>query len=241
MRVLITRPELQARKTASKLRALGHDPVLFPLFAPEHDTDAARTALSNPHDAIALTSAEAVRCLVKLGETLDAHFDIPVFVVGRLTAEAAEQAGFRRVLTAGGNGQVLGDLIANYFRARGEQSVTLLYLAGHRRSGGLESALEGHGLSHVTVPIYDMKPVDYSLEEQQAVLVNKPVDAVFLFSRENGRRFFELDIFRHSREPLKRTLFFCLSRNIAESVPEEYKHSTLVSANPDEDELIDLL
>jgi uroporphyrinogen-III synthase len=73
------------------------------------------------------------------------------------------------------------------------------------------------------------------------LLVNRPVDAAFFFSKENAKAFFNLDVFQQSKEALRKTLFFCLSRNIAEAVPEGLKESAVISSNPDEDELIDLL
>jgi uroporphyrinogen-III synthase len=88
---------------------------------------------------------------------------------------------------------------------------------------------------------YSMQPVRYSIEAQQAMLVETKADAVMLYSREAANAFFELEIFATSRDVIRKTLFLCLSRNIAEAVPEDLQNSAVVSDNPDEDELIDLL
>ena len=241
MRVLVIRPEIQARRTAAKLAALGHEAVALPLLAPIHDGGLALDALKSSYWALAATSAEAIRCLQELGPALAPHLDKPLFTVGRMTAWAAQAAGFTNVSAAAGNGRDLATLVAAAFAAANGPSLPLLYLAGAKRSGLFESTLADNGIDCVAAEIYDMAPVHYSIEQQQALLVDRPVDAVFFFSRENARAFFSLDVFRASKTALRKTLFFCLSRNIAEAVPEEFANSTVISLNPDEDELIDLL
>jgi len=240
MRVLIIRPELQARQTAAKLAALGHDPVIFPLFQPSHDLPHLIDALKSNYSALAITSAEAVRCLQALGAELQPYRSQTLFTVGRSTARMAVDLGFTHVVAAAGNGHDLAALVAGY-AAGGMGGKPILYLAGHKRSGIFEETLRDNDIDCVTAEIYDMEPIPYTLEEQQARLVNRPVDAVFFFSRENAKAFFNLDVFRQSKEALRKTLFFCLSRNIAEAVPEALKNSAVISLNPDEDELIDLL
>jgi uroporphyrinogen-III synthase len=241
MRVLIIRPEMQGVQTARKIADLGHDCVVFPLYRPHHDLAAAIGALKKPHVAIAVTSAEAIRCLMRLGAMLEPYLDTTVFAVGKATARQAREAGFREVVVTQGGGQDLAATIFGYFAAVGTQDVPVLYLAGAKRMSDFEDTLEIHGIGVITAVIYGMERVDYGLVELQKLLVNHPVDAAFFFSKENARAFFDLEVFQQSKESLRKTLFFCLSRNIADAVPEEFKHSAVISLNPDEDELIDLL
>lgn len=241
MRVLITRPGSRAGGTVAKLEELGHDVVGLPLFSPVHDQVASKTALATPHAAIAITSAEAVRGLKQLGPALAPHLATQVFAVGKATADAARAAGFANVEMSAGSGQELGAVVAEHYAARGRPPLPLLYLAGEKRMGRFEKVLAENGLECVVAETYRMEPIVYSLEEQQALLVDAKADAVFFYSREAARAFFDLDVFGQSREAIRKTLFLCLSRNIAEAVPEELQNSAVVSDNPDEDELIDLL
>lgn len=241
MRVLITRPEGRAGGTAAKLEELQHEVVNFPLFAPVHDLPAVEAALATPHAAIAITSAEAVRGLEQLGPALAPHLGTRVFAVGKATARAARAAGFRDVDAASGSGPELGGLVVDYYTAAGHPALPLLYLAGEKRMGRFEKVLAENGLECVVAETYRMEPIRYSPEEQQAMLVDMKADAVFFYSREAANAFFALDIFTQSREAIRKTLFLCLSRNIAEAVPEELQNSAVVSETPDEDELIDLL
>lgn len=239
MRVLLTRPENRAGGTAAKLEELGHDVVGFPLFSPAHDLPAARSALATPHAALAVTSAEAVRGLEQLGIALTPHLATKIFAVGKATARAARAAGFGDVEVSTGGGQELGELVVAHLGGRA--ILPVLYLAGEKRMGRFEKMLAENGMECVVAETYRMEPIGYSLEEQQAMLVEVKADAVFFYSREAADAFFELEVFRQSREAIRKTLFFCLSRNIAEAIPEELQNSAVVSDNPDEDELIDLL
>lgn len=241
MRVVIIRPELQARRTAARLAELGHEPVIFPLFQPSHDLAHCLDALKSRYSALAITSAEAVRCLGQLGPMLEPYLSRTLFTVGKATARMAREAGFKNIIAANGNGQDLAAVVAGHVAGAAGAGNPILYLAGVRRSGVFEQTLRDNDIDCVTAEIYDMEQLPYTIEQQQAFLVNQPVDAAFFFSRENAKAFFALDVFRQSKEALRKTLFFCLSGNIAEAVPEEFKHSAVVSLNPDEDELLDLL
>lgn len=241
MRVLITRPESRAGKTAAKLGELGHEVVRLPLFTPIHDRAAAEAAIATPHACIAVTSAEAVRGLAELGFALAPHLGTKVFAVGKATAFAARAAGFRNIEASVGGGPELASLILDYYAMAGRPKLPVLYLAGEKRMGRFEKILAENDLECVVAETYRMEPIPYSLEEQQAMLVERKADAVFFFSREAANAFFGLDVFHQSREVIRKTLFLCLSRNIAEAVPEELRNSAVVSDRPDEDELIDLL
>jgi uroporphyrinogen-III synthase len=241
MRVLVTRPENRSGGTAAKLEALGHEAVPMPLFEPVHDRAAAEAALALPHAGIAVTSAEAIRAIEALGATLDPHLGTRLFAVGKATAQAAREAGFTDIAASTGGGAELGRLVADHYAAHAAPLLPVLYLAGEKRMGRFEKILTENGLACVVAETYRMEPVAYSLEEQQALLVDRKADAVMLYSREAADAFFDLVVFRDSRDAIARTLFLCLSRNIAEAVPEELQTSVVVSENPDEDELIDLL
>lgn len=87
MRVLVTRPQPEAARTAARLTTLGHDVVLAPLLntLPVDWELPARLP-----EAVAFTSAAAVRLA---GPQLAALRHLPVFVVGSATAQAARDAG----------------------------------------------------------------------------------------------------------------------------------------------------
>src|SRR5262249_7492704 len=105
MRIWITRAEPGASRTAGRVRALGHEPVVAPLLEVH-----ALTCAVDPDRvaARALPSANGVRAFAERC----AERPLPVFTVGDATAAAARKAGFTGVASASGDLDALADLIA---------------------------------------------------------------------------------------------------------------------------------
>ena len=122
MRVLVTRPEPAASRTAARLRALGHEVVVAPLLIPR----AVEWSVP-PGDwqAVAFTSASAPDLA---GEALKSLVHLPAYAVGEATATAARETGFTDVRPA------RGDASAVFSLAAGDGVARLLHLAGHERS-----------------------------------------------------------------------------------------------------------
>lgn len=236
MRVVVTRPEISAAKTAERLKRLGHDPMLLPLSRAMHHPQVAMDAVALPHSAIAVTSAEALRALAAIGSDLKIDRDIPLFAVGEKTAAAARSAGFGNIHTGSGDGEGLADLIASKLQSPDHP---LLYLAGKPRAGSLENRLEELGLPVRVAEIYEMTPVEYRPEEIDAWLRTRPPELVLLYSRENALRFFE--IFEQHAASFSETAFLCISARTAEAVPAAFRPHVRIAESPDETALFALL
>lgn len=241
MRVIVTRPHLSGHRTAERLRQRGHEPVVLPLTAPTHDVLAAGRALEKPYGALAITSAEAVRALSKLEDGLDPHRAAMLFTVGKVTAAAARDAGFTAAHSADGSGVELAALIADHFARHGTPADPILYLAGRPRATGFERALAETAIAFRTVECYHMLPIDHDPDDLRQTLVERPVDVVLFYSRENVERFFSLPVFLRDQAALSRTRFLCLSRNIANAVPPQFDTQIGVAASPEEDDLLYLV
>ncbi|HCL65965.1 MAG TPA: uroporphyrinogen III synthase [Rhizobium sp.] len=241
MRVLVTRPEHAGRETAERLRSLGHEPILLPMSAPVHDPQAALAGLSSPHSAIAITSAEAIRTLSKLGEKLAPYFADPLFAVGKASARAGEGAGFRKVIASTGDGIALADNIKVYLREHEMGGGPLLYLTGRPRSGGFEAQLAAHRIPFTVCECYEMRAFNYEAAELQAVFEEDTLDAVLFYSPESAKRFFAQPYMNMNSHPLNHLHYFCMSENVLLALPLRYRQNASVAATPDEAALLALL
>ncbi|SOC43380.1 uroporphyrinogen-III synthase [Rhizobium subbaraonis] len=242
MRVLVVRPQASAERTAAKLAALGHAPAVVALAKPVHDTQAAMAGLCRQHSAIAITSAEAARVLRSIGPDIDRHLLTTVFAVGRATARAANEAGFRTVLASeGSDGNSLADLIVSHRQQYGVPADPLLYLAGVPRSRQFEKRLDAEEVIYDVAECYRMEAVRPKRTELRPLIIDEHADAVLLYSREAARHFFELPLVSEHLDSLENTLFLCISRNVASVVPERFSNSVVVAAMPTEEALLDLL
>lgn len=107
IRPLVLRPQPGADASAARLRAMGFDPVVAPLFMLAPVEWALPEA---PVAAVLMTSASAARLA---GPQLGALVHLPLYAVGAATAEAARTAGFRDIVTGPGDAAALAPLVAH--------------------------------------------------------------------------------------------------------------------------------
>lgn len=240
MRIVVTRPQRSGERTAAKLEALGHRPVLLPLFYPAHHGTRAVQALSDSLGAIAVTSAEAVRALNPFAEQLAPHLSKPLFAVGGATAEAAEKSGFRQIFTAAGDAVSLAALVKAHHSlfAKGQP---LLYLAGRPRGKVFEESLAAAGIPFNSIDCYEMLPSTISEEELETALVTTPADVVMLYSSEAARTFFHHVSTTELTTALAATRFICISRNVLSLVPAIFRCQSFAAEEPSEAAMFQLL
>lgn len=241
MRVLVTRPEPAASRTAAELRRRGHEPLVLPLAAAEHDTAALKEALAQPHSTIAVTSAEAIRALRAVGQLPQPLFEETLYAVGDSTAKAASGLGFRQVIAGDNDGPALARRIAEPGQPAGTAMRPLLYLAGSPRSPGFEVALAELGVPVTVCECYHMRPRALTAAEIAGAIGDDPVDVVLLYSSESARRLFDPP----AAEPLSKRLlgarFLCLSEKIAATLPARFHAHSKAAPFPNEAALLSLL
>lgn len=234
MRVLVTRPEPGASKTASLLREMGHDPVVLPLSrtVPIEPADPADAA---GFDAMALTSTNAI---LHAPDGFAARYSgLLCFCVGEKTGEATADAGMTKVISAGGDVDALVALIADAL-PKGSQ---ILYPCGKRRRPALEGELGKRGYAVTALETYRTEPVDYPSEDAASLLGDRPLDVALAYSRYGAERLSAL-----AESPSVAALFgatrvFCLSDQVADGLSDSLRERAETSASPDEDALLALL
>src|SRR2546425_289929 len=154
MHLLVTRPEPDAERTASVLRARGHRVTVVPVLRAE--TIPGADFGGGPFAAVVMTSANAARAIANHPRR-DELLALPVFTVGRHTAEAAGAAGFSNVASADGGWRELVRLVASNttIKAKGKGKATrLLYLPAERPAGDVAGVLTALGRTVETVVLY---------------------------------------------------------------------------------------
>ncbi len=210
MRLLVTRPEPDAERTASRLRALGHDVVVQPLLTME--TLPAPDDVRDPA-AIILASRNGARALASWPRSADWH-SRPVFAVGSATADAAAAAGFTDVRPADGDGVALAGLIIGTF---GRGNGRLLFAAAEIRSPAMEEALDAAGFDVETVTAYRMVAARALDPPVATSLASGRVDGVLLYSKRSAAVFLDLLAGAGLTTALRELAVFVLSSPIAQA------------------------
>jgi uroporphyrinogen-III synthase len=233
VRLLLTRPEPDAQRTAAALRAQGHDVVVAPLLRIEPAADAKISA--GPWAAILVTSANAALAIATHARVTPLRA-LPVFAVGRRSADAMAAAGFADVTSADGN---VGDL-ARLVAARIEPAARLLYLVGEDRSGDLAGDLRACGFAVEITIIYRAVAVT-GLPPAAADALASGIDGVLHFSRRSAEAYVNAARAAGLLADALKPVHFCLSAQVAEPLAQARAADIRIAERPNEAALAALI
>jgi uroporphyrinogen-III synthase len=233
VRLLLTRPEPDVQRTAAALRAQGHDVIVAPLLRIEPAPEAQIGA--GPWAAILITSANAAHATATHARITRLRA-LPVFAVGRRSADAMAAAGFVDVTSADGNLSDLSRLVA----ARMPPAAPLLYLAGEDRSGDLAGDLHTRGFAVETVIIYRAIAAT-GLPPALADALASGIDGVLHFSRRSAEAYVDVARAAGTVAQALKPVHFCLSAQVAEPLALAGAADIRVAERPNEAVLLALI
>lgn len=209
MRLLITRPEPDALRLKAALEELGHEATVEPLLSVSLEG-------SKPIDlegtqALIATSRNALRAL-KSSPALAQARHLPLFAVGKATADEARALGFETVVTGAGTA---AELVAHLVSALDPAAGLIVHLAGDTLAANLKGELEAHGFRVVQPVVYRMLSASAFSEGTVEQLATGEIDGVILMSPRTATVYAAL-IRKHGLAAAIRGLpHFCLSAAVA--------------------------
>jgi uroporphyrinogen-III synthase len=234
VRLLVTRPEPDAQRTAAELRERRHTVVTAPLLRIE-PVDNAEIG-PGPFAAVLVTSANAASAIARHKRFAQLRA-LPVLAVGDRSAQAMRGVGFADVASADGDVADLTRLVGERFK----RGASLLYLAGADRAGDLAGMLSGRGLAVRTIVVY--RAIAWaSLPPAAVEAIAGGLDGVLHFSRRsaeayvNAARAGGLD-----EAALTKPVHFCISARVAEPLAETGAAHIRVAEAPTEAALMALI
>jgi uroporphyrinogen-III synthase len=234
VRLLVTRPQDDAERTAAALRARGHSVMLAPLLRIE---PLAADFGPGPFAAILTTSANAARAIAKHPRLAELG-SVPVYTVGRHSAEVASVMGFALAHSAEGDAH---DLIRLVARELAGAAAPLLYLAGEDRSVDLTAELARHGLAVRIAVVYRAAAAERFPPEAQQGIAAREIDGVLHYSRRSARAFLRCAEAAGLRGRALALTHFCLSAQVAAPLAEAGAVAIRVASQPDEGALLELI
>ena len=229
MRLVVTRPQADSERTAAALRARGHDVLVAPLMRIEP----VKADLSGTWGAVIITSANAPGAIAG-HPACSTLFKLPLFAVGRRSADAARQAGFSNVTSAGGDVRDLVQLVAE---RHADASAPLLYLAGEDRAADLVGELVVHGVAAEMAVVYRAITAPFP-PVLIAALQAGDVDAVLHFSKRSAENYVAGAVQAGVAAQAFGVRHICLSTQIAEPLSRAGARSIAIAPRPDEAALI---
>ncbi|MCF4128233.1 uroporphyrinogen-III synthase [Methylobacterium sp. SyP6R] len=226
LRVWVARPLPAGARTAERVAALGHRPLLAPVLdlalsgAPAPD---------GPFDALVLTSASAVPALA--GSPLAA---LPAYCVGARTACAARAAGLVSIHEAGGDARALANLIG----AALPRGARLLHAAGRERKDEPGDTLAARGYRLTVWVAYAARPLPALPEPVAEALEAGALDAALHYSRRSAATALGLARAAGREDAFCHLAHHCLSADVAAPLVAAGILSHVVAARPDEEALL---
>ncbi len=230
MRLLVTRPEPDAERTAAVLRASGHVVIVAPLMRIEPVEDSVIAA--GPFAAVLVTSTNAALAIARHRRFAELR-SLPVFAVGGHSAQAMRAAGFADVASADGDASDLARFVAQ----RVESGAWLLYLAGANRAGDRAGSLSTRGFVVRTVAIY-RAAATADLASAAADALSHGVDGVLHFSRRSAEAYVRAAHGAGIDNALNKPTHFCLSVQVAEPLARAGAADIRIASQPSETALV---
>jgi uroporphyrinogen-III synthase len=228
MRLVVTRPEPDATRTANALARLGHTPILSPML--DIVPDPAARLPDDPLQAVLVTSSNAVRALAGHRDRGRLN-DLPLFAVGDHTALEARRAGYRHARSAGG---AFEDLVALASRELDPAGAPLLYAAGAAQAGDLTGRLDALGFAVKATILYAAEARRRLSQVAAAALRANEADGVLFYSRRTAAAF-ALALRAEGLSPLApHVACFCLSQAMAEPLAAISIGPIRIAARPDQ-------
>lgn len=226
-RILVTRPEPGATRTAARLFAAGWRPLVIPL---SEIVPLPAELPPGDFEAVAASSANALRHApaALLGPLLG----LPLFAVGDETAAAARGAGFRDVRSSGAAATALAGDVA----AATQAGARIAYLCGRVRMPALEGLLAAAHIALVAIETYDT-PARLPSPADLVRLDAEPVAAALVYSARAAEGLATLA----RRRGLSDTVFISISARVADRLAAIAPGKVLIAATPDEGAMFDVL
>lgn len=228
MRVLVTRPQPEAERTAGRLAALGHTALCAPVI--EIVARAARLPERLP-DAVLATSGQAIALLD--ANAAHALHPLPLYVVGERSAALARATGFTDVRPPAPDARRLAAVLA----AEYPLPAAFLYLAGRDRKRDLETALAAGGHRIEVVVVYAAEAAAALPRAAGEALRKGEIDAILHYSRRSAAIFRRLADTAELRRAAGRVRHVCISADAASALTG-WAARLVVAARPNEAALL---
>ena len=232
MRLLVTRPREDADAFAAILKARGHEAVIAPLLE-LHFVPGAEISL-NGLQAVIASSANGIRGFAARSP----ERNLPVYVVGPQTAEAARQFGFAKIISADGDASAL---IAKVAERTNPADGKLLHAAGAETAGRIKQALEARGYQVEAAILYEAIPAESLPSNAREELQTNRVEGVLLFSPRTARIFTALVTKDGLAGNCQGLQAFCISAATAEALAPLGFARVAVAGSPNQAAMLDLL
>ncbi len=234
MHIWVTRPFEDAGKLRAQLIAQGHEVSLEPLLRIERFDD--EPIELNDAQALIATSRNALRALAGRPEEA-ACKSMPLFVVGRGTAQVAEAMGFETIIEGPSNASALFGLIIN---AANINDGALVHLSAEHVAYNLCEELRLLGYTVFQPILYRATQVETLSDILLHNIKNGRIEGVMLLSGRTAEAYVSIVKSQGLLDNARIMTHFCLSASVASRLSPLQPINIKTSPSPNIDEMLAL-
>jgi uroporphyrinogen-III synthase len=230
-RILLLRHQNAADRTAANLKNFGYRSIILPLSKIKLSS----TLLpSGPFNGMILTSPIAAQTLQNMASESKLE-NLPLYCVGKYTAESAKIAGFSQIRAVENDTYSLAAILE---KLKPEQN--LLYPCAKNRSFDFAAHLARYSIRCLNWEIYSNELI--SPDQAQLTEALNATDTLFLFSKRTASHFFKVVNLDENLEPDRnRRIFIAISTQVGRTVPRKFLANTYIANEKSELGMIECL
>jgi len=235
--IIVTRPPRDAAPLIARLAAMGYDSLQASVIDIRFLADAAIPSI--PFQAILFTSANGARALAH-HPALKRLQGVVAVAVGEASAAAAREAGFGRVVVAGGDVDHLVETVKQRLRP---SAGPLLYASGRQTTGDIVGELQEAGFTLARSVLYEAVAAEVLPQAVIGAIAGDEADGVLIYSPRSARIWCRLALAAGLADALARLPHYCLSENVKRALDDSGCGAVpvLVATRPEEAALLALL
>ncbi|MCP4185727.1 MAG: hypothetical protein GY761_20890 [Hyphomicrobiales bacterium] len=230
-RILLLRHQNAAEKTMTNLKSFGYHSTILPLSRIKLS---ATLLPSEQFYGVILTSPIAAQTLQNMapGSKLK---NLPLYCVGKYTAENAKIAGFTKINAVENDAYSLAGILEKL-----NPGQNLLYPCARERSFDFAAHLARYSINCVNWEIYSNELI--SPDQEQLTRALDATDTLFLFSKRTSSHFFRAANLGENVEPYSnKRIFIAISTQVGRTVPRKFLANTYISNEKSELGMIECL
>ncbi|PZQ45259.1 MAG: hypothetical protein DI551_07895 [Micavibrio aeruginosavorus] len=230
--IAIVRSGEDAPEIEAAIREAGRIPLFEPILKIEPiDVDLPEIEQG---EALVFTSGHAIEVFAERS----GRRNIPVYTVGRNTADIARQNGFTNIVNAAGTVDDLAEILKIVAKS-GE--IDLIYLRGEDVSQDLRGILNKNGVNLREFTLYRAILADSLSLALLKAIDQRALEAVMLFSARGALALAELLEQYDRAGRMRTTKALCIGDSVVQSVSVLPFERVLVSSKPDRHGMIELI
>ena len=242
--ILLCRPEGEQHASTTALQALNftvlNDHLLTVAYLP-----APILPTFEKRSILVFTSRNSLRALAALTQNAETFLEIqnlPLFAVGKATADLGGQMGFTEVFSAEGSGTDLIDLIQDRYGGATLKNQSIYYFCGRQTTGIIEkSALPLLCRTFHKIEVYETIPSNQLSYETIQAFKNQKFFAVMVFSRRTAETLAGLIKTFELQEYLDKIYLISISGSVSEACAKLPWRHIVVGRKPDFDSMLQAL